>query len=628
MHIILLFIRRLLALRPELFHSHSLSFLPLTSISDEPCYITEQKLDILVDLSVSNPSKSSIKFTKSELDNAALYRAESSIVICAVRGLGRLLSSLPSSILSTAAPQLVEECTETLLTVLKERSGNKSGDSVVSAAMDVLRILIKARVEQPPADGSSDSQSTDSAATAQILYQLSTLLFKANDKLEALPRDGGSTSNPSLVGRSSIADGSGRASIYWLLGQFCRQELKVRRNTSLSVDQQLKPLAEVVLPDVLRKGCLNFSKESTQAKLALLTLSAKLHVFLPTTDAPPSVTTSVAQLHSYLLQLGRYDLTYDVRDRSRYYKNLTAGVDVSSAEANGATEATGVDEEDSQGVASTGGVRLRREQVLLVLFGDRASLPSGSDTDKQALGASTRPSGSRPSDPARYLDPLELLSPAAGHGAPTDGEGYEGSLPPWAADQLQLPPASIREPTTPASNPNTATSLSSSGSALGAGAGPTSALRSISSSDSAALPAITSVTRGPSSARVVLTPTNLASDRSNASSPALGGSAAAAGAAGGLGVAKQGKGKYKDLDDFLNEATESESEESSSEEEEEEEVDAESVEDEESSVEEAAGSTGGALSSSDSEDEDDSSDDDVRQGGSRPLLNVQNEWAS
>jgi AP-3 complex subunit beta len=508
------------------------------------------------------------------------------------------------------------------LTVLKERSGNKSGDSVVSAAMDVLRMLIKARVEQPPVNGASESQATESASTAHILYRLSTLLFKANDKLEALSGDGGSTSTPSLIGKTSIADGSGRASIYWLLGQFCRQELKVRRDTSLSGEEQLKTLAEVILPDVLRKGCLNFSKESTQAKLALLTLSAKLYVFLPTTDAPPSVVASVAQLHSYLLQLGRYDLTYDVRDRARYYKNLTAGVDTSMIQANGAnetTESAEADEDDSQEVVPTGGVRLRREQVLLVLFGDRASLPSDIVTPPADAASA---SGSKTSDPARYLDPLELFSPASGHEVDTDSEDYEGFLPPWAADQLQLPPASIREPTTPPSNPNTATSLSSSN--TGFGAGPSSAVRSISSSDSVALPAITSVTRGPSSARVVLTPTNLASDRSSASSPALGGSAAA-----GLGAAKQGKGKYKDLDDFLNEATESESEESSSEEEEE---DAESVEeeDEESSEEEAAGSTGGGLSSTSSEDEDDSSDDEdggARQRGSRPLLPEQNEWA-
>lgn len=85
-------------------------------------------------------------------------------------------------------------------------------------------------------------------------------------------------------------------------------------------------------------------------KLQVVTLAAKLFVLCPSDRI-------LGLLARYIMSLARYDLNFDVRDRSRMLGSLLQGV---SPMFRG-------DEEDS-GAEDQGGVVLRREQVKLILF--------------------------------------------------------------------------------------------------------------------------------------------------------------------------------------------------------------------------------------------------------------------
>lgn len=85
-------------------------------------------------------------------------------------------------------------------------------------------------------------------------------------------------------------------------------------------------------------------------KLQIVTLTAKLFVLCPSDR-------TLGLLTRYIMSLARYDLNFDVRDRSRMLGSLLQGV---SPLLRG-------DGEDS-GAEDQGGVVLRREQVKLILF--------------------------------------------------------------------------------------------------------------------------------------------------------------------------------------------------------------------------------------------------------------------
>ncbi|ORX62827.1 Clathrin/coatomer adaptor, adaptin-like protein [Hesseltinella vesiculosa] len=94
---------------------------------------------------------------------------------------------------------------------------------------------------------------------------------------------------------------SARANILWLIGQ------------------QAELLPEIS-PDVLRLAVKGFADENNYTKLQILNLSSKLVILNP--DHP-----TLNLLHQYTLNLARYDLNYDVRDRARFLRSLTLPVD-------------------------------------------------------------------------------------------------------------------------------------------------------------------------------------------------------------------------------------------------------------------------------------------------------------
>ncbi|KAM4710029.1 AP-3 complex subunit beta-1 isoform 2-T2 [Discoglossus pictus] len=85
-----------------------------------------------------------------------------------------------------------------------------------------------------------------------------------------------------------------RASILWLIGEYCERVPKIA-------------------PDVLRKTAKSFTNEDDLVKLQILNLAAKL--FLTNSKQTKLLT-------QYVLNLGKYDPNYDIRDRTRFVKQL------------------------------------------------------------------------------------------------------------------------------------------------------------------------------------------------------------------------------------------------------------------------------------------------------------------
>ncbi|KAK6907369.1 hypothetical protein I203_101363 [Kwoniella mangroviensis CBS 8507] len=122
---------------------------------------------------------------------------------------------------------------------------------------------------------------------------------------------------------------------------------------------------ELWVPDILRKGIKGFTNESAQSKLQIITLAMKLLVLSPSCN-------QLNLMSGYLFSLARYDEDYDVRDRARFLHALLKGV----RDEKPNNTSTSTDQEDGQGEdekeEDRGGVVLRREQVKVVILGKRA----------------------------------------------------------------------------------------------------------------------------------------------------------------------------------------------------------------------------------------------------------------
>ncbi|XP_045704148.1 AP-3 complex subunit beta-1 [Phyllostomus hastatus] len=85
-----------------------------------------------------------------------------------------------------------------------------------------------------------------------------------------------------------------RASILWLIGENCERVPKIA-------------------PDVLRKMAKSFTTEDDLVKLQILNLGAKLYL---------TNSKQTKLLTQYILNLGKYDQNYDIRDRTRFIRQL------------------------------------------------------------------------------------------------------------------------------------------------------------------------------------------------------------------------------------------------------------------------------------------------------------------
>uniref|UniRef100_A0A673XLX4 AP-3 complex subunit beta n=1 Tax=Salmo trutta TaxID=8032 RepID=A0A673XLX4_SALTR len=92
----------------------------------------------------------------------------------------------------------------------------------------------------------------------------------------------------------NIAVPMARASILWLMGEYCER-----------VPQ--------IAPDVLRKMAKSFTSEEDIVKLQTVNLAAKLYL---------TNSKQTKLLTQYILNLGKYDQNYDIRDRTRFIRQL------------------------------------------------------------------------------------------------------------------------------------------------------------------------------------------------------------------------------------------------------------------------------------------------------------------
>ncbi|KAF9024893.1 ARM repeat-containing protein [Hymenopellis radicata] len=172
-----------------------------------------------------------------------------------------------------------------------------------------------------------------------------------------------------LAGRlDTIHDPSARATVVWLTGQYAEG--------SSAVDG----LASYV-PDVLRRMAKSFKEEKGVVKLQVLTMAAKLTVL--------STDQRIGQLTKYVLQMARYDVDWDVRDRARMLVGLLAGLDPTP------------DSDEREGVV------LRREQVKMVLFQGKKNVVEPDEPVNATIGTWSAITGKRSIDEPILPDWLE-----------------------------------------------------------------------------------------------------------------------------------------------------------------------------------------------------------------------------
>ena len=156
-------------------------------------------------------------------------------------------------------PSRAEACMEGIMILLL----CSKSDIVIAACVNVLRLLIQ--------------QNPTSKVSLKILKQLVKLVI-----IE--PSEGG------------ITESSARSSIVWLIGEY--QETLIK-----------------VTPDLLRLLAKRFIEESTETKLQILTLAIKISLQFPEDI-------KIQHLMTYVLELSRYDLDVDLRDRARFMTAL------------------------------------------------------------------------------------------------------------------------------------------------------------------------------------------------------------------------------------------------------------------------------------------------------------------
>ena len=117
-------------------------------------------------------------------------------------------------------------------------------------------------------------QNMESKTSAKILKQLVKLLIMEN----------------------GIREPSARASITWLVGEY-------------------QQLLSKVAPDIVRVLAKGFADEATETKMQILNLTIKVSLQNPENDR-------LQILMTYVLEMARYDLDTDLRDRARFFTAL------------------------------------------------------------------------------------------------------------------------------------------------------------------------------------------------------------------------------------------------------------------------------------------------------------------
>ncbi len=286
-HVALYNIISVLLIRPNSFVKYAMHFLVHTS---DPPYIWRLKLEVLT-IIFPHCDTHTKGIILSELEHFS-HGLDKDLVRESVRAIGRCAQS---------DSQTSARCLRLLLKQI-----SSPDDNLVAESLTVVRHLI----QQDPL--------SHTKMVIQLAKQLDTTL-----------------------------DPEARANIIWLVGEFA------------GIDPENN-----IAPDVLRILTKGFADESEAAKLQILLLAAKLYlhhvnktqssqspseaptsppqdqIIQPTTleengfsestptptptSPPPAKEHPIPLIWKYILVLVRYDTSYDLRDRARYYKALLA----------------------------------------------------------------------------------------------------------------------------------------------------------------------------------------------------------------------------------------------------------------------------------------------------------------
>ncbi|CDS00392.1 hypothetical protein [Sporisorium scitamineum] len=456
----------------SLFAPHVTSFL-LGASHEEPIFLSLLKLDTLV--VVCNLGNLDLVLTEV---TSHLRSADAAIAAHAVSCLGQLAlrKDLDAS----------SRCLAILLDLLRKRkSGPRVHDSTIARAVLAIKNLLQlAQDTVVAAEGTIEPR-----RTSAIVYRLAALLFGTVSK--SATSSGAEKqkrrTKAKVVGKGAILHPEARASILWLLGQHARQFISVSDKISASLPkgsaQEFKTLAELVVPDILRQCALNFTNEASIVKLQILIMSSKAFAFLPTVLVPTPaldeghqgkserLMATVTALHFYLLKLARYDADFDVRDRARFLKGLTAPLTAQKKSVQGSDNGEGEGPssvEDSisrsdaiqaaiekaartigestneDGDADLKGVRLRREQVIHVLFeGKAAAFATNDSVDAPGQAVNNADNETSTSSTSTPVDGPEIASLSLVLGGKLIKGWLDTTLPEWTTDPT---PPTTREP--------------------------------------------------------------------------------------------------------------------------------------------------------------------------------------
>lgn len=182
-------------------------------------------------------------------------------VMATIQALGRVAAALP-------------DITETVVHKLMALIAVSKSDIVIGESVTVIRTLIQLSASRAAAAAAAtnDDEST-SAATIDNPGKLIAHLAYMLDRI-TVPM--------------------ARASIVWLVGEFYDE-------------------VSNIAADILRIMAKNFANEDDHVKMQVITLGTK--VYLKEGER-------VSLLYQYILNLGKYDTSYDIRDRVRFIRRI------------------------------------------------------------------------------------------------------------------------------------------------------------------------------------------------------------------------------------------------------------------------------------------------------------------
>ncbi|CAM9094981.1 unnamed protein product, partial [Ectocarpus fasciculatus] len=272
-------IRTMVADSPSVFRPFLQEFFVKAA---DPLFTCTLKLDVLTAL----VTKDNCAKILGELQTYVLHR-DKSFVCAAVRAVGRV---------ADARPEAADQCLHGLLTLV---TCSKTS-VVVAEAVIVLRQLLQ---QNPNFEGSGDVVRRLSVLLLQSFLDPSLEDEMGGGRAGENEQGGGNALAVASAARASLAQPGARASIIWTLGEYHQH-------------------ISAVAPDVLRVLAKSFPELEEEVKMQVLNFSVKLAL-------RQADDTRVQSLASFVLEMARFDLSHDLRDRARF---MTAMLGLATAD--------------------------------------------------------------------------------------------------------------------------------------------------------------------------------------------------------------------------------------------------------------------------------------------------------